>query len=272
MEVFLALGCHLTFDISIVEAVSIINLVCMKSEAAMVLVLRSIIPGLLLWFCFALTGIAIAAPKEAQSKLFASRRLARDRYHRSNLPDPNIPAIGPISSHSSRNFLSIPSNALTERDLLSVLRVGLITNLYIFYRHFYMVSSPSTFRSIDPYTQPLRNMYTFIWQKAVHEWAKLPEQSIVRITYGRILFEVMPIPGEGKTVPWTYLEEVVHMLLIGLTAGLIMFFEGWVSLAPVTVAWLYVVVSMPPGSNGNGLANSSVGDSGRGRVGMTLPG
>ena len=238
----------------------------------MVLILRSFIPGLLLWFCFILTGIVNTAPNKAQSKSFASRRLARDRYHRSNPPDPDIPAIGPIPSHDSRTFVSIRSNALTERDVLPVLRVGLITNLYIFYRKFYMVSSPSTFRSIDPYTQPLRNLYTFIWQNAVHEWAKLPEQSIVRITYGRIIFEVMPIPGEGKTVPWTYLEEVAHTLLIGLTAGLGMFFEGWVSLAPVAVAWLYVVVSMPPGSNGNGLADFSVGDGGRGTPGMTLPG
>lgn len=93
-------------------------------------------------------------------------------------------------------------------------------------------------------TLSLKKTYSEIRRAAINEWAKLPEQSYVRITCGQLI--VIILPPADRTVPWTLVEEASYTLLLMTAAGLGGLVSGmYPAMIASTVVWYYLAVIMP---------------------------
>ena len=149
---------------------------------------------------------------------------------------------------------SIMKRQLNFDQLWSRLRIGTI----------YMVYSVTRVNSLanpnpsppDPFIQYLKEMYSDIRREALSGWARLPEQSYVRVVYGNIIFTVLP-PAD-RMVPWSVVEEISYGLLLLVSAGLGGLITGtYLPMATSVAAWYYVQVIMPvpEGLQGQGAGN-----------------
>lgn len=92
--------------------------------------------------------------------------------------------------------------------------------------------------------QALKTMYSQIRHAAINKWAKLPEQSFLRITCGQLIFIILP-PAD-RTVPWTLVEEVAYTLLLMVAAGLGGLVNGmYAAVAATSVVWYYLAIIAP---------------------------
>lgn len=95
-------------------------------------------------------------------------------------------------------------------------------------------------------TQVLETMYTQIRDLAINNWAKLPEQSFIRILFGNLIFILMPPPD--RTVPWSLLEEIASFLLLAAAAGADALIQGWIPIRlypNFVLVWFYLAVTAP---------------------------
>ncbi|KAL6716782.1 hypothetical protein ACLMJK_004694 [Lecanora helva] len=101
------------------------------------------------------------------------------------------------------------------------------------------------------FLQSLKDMYSEIRRSILNEWAKLPEQSFIRVTFGRLVFTLLP-PAD-RTVPWSVLEEAVYALLLMVSAGLGGLVTGTYLPIATSVAFYYylqVIAPVPEGQIG----------------------
>ena len=90
----------------------------------------------------------------------------------------------------------------------------------------------------------LEKMYTFIRNAAINQWSKLPEQSFVRVVFGKLIFIILP-PAD-RTVPWDVVEELAYMLLVFTAATVDCFLAGWYPfMISSSVVWFYLAVIAP---------------------------
>lgn len=90
----------------------------------------------------------------------------------------------------------------------------------------------------------LKDMYSNVRSAAINEWAKLPEQSLVRIVCKQLILIILP-PAD-RTVPWTLVEEIASTLFIMTAAGMGGLVTGWYpTIISTTVAWFYLAVIAP---------------------------
>ena len=135
-------------------------------------------------------------------------------------------------------------NRLTKRQRLNLqrFRVATIFVLWAFTRTISLVNQSPHIEAST--LQSLKNMYSQIRHAAINEWAKLPQQSVVRITFGRLIFTILP-PAD-RTVPWTEVEEVAYTLLLLVSAGLGGLVTGtYLPIAASGVVWCYLAVIAP---------------------------
>ncbi|KAI4185175.1 MAG: hypothetical protein L6R41_004284 [Letrouitia leprolyta] len=155
-----------------------------------------------------------------------------------------------------------------EHPLLWQIRVGTLYMLHSFNR-MSAILSPS---EPSATTKNLKKMYSDIRRAAINEWARLPEQSYIRVVFGQIVFTLLP-PAD-RTVPWSIVEEVAYSLLLMVSAGLGGFVSGmYFPIATSAAVWYYlqVIAPVPPGTVddsrffGDGFAPGTARGSGGGR-------
>ena len=138
-----------------------------------------------------------------------------------------------------------PSNPLTKRQqnfqqLWNKIRLGTLWIVWGVTR-INAITDPAP---PSPFIQSLKNMYTQIRNAALNEWAKLPEQSSIRIVCGQLIFLLLP-PAD-RTVPWTTVEEIAYSLLLMVSGGLGGLVSGvYVPIVTSVVTFYYLQVVMP---------------------------
>lgn len=137
------------------------------------------------------------------------------------------------------------------------------------YNRITSILNPST---PDKTITNLKKLYSDIRTSVINEWARLPEQSYVRIALGQIIFTL--IPPADRTVPWSIVEEAAYALLLMVSAGLGGFISGmYLPIATSAATWYYlqVIAPMPEGTvdssrfTGDGLVSKPVRPASGGR-------
>ena len=206
---------------------------------------------------------ALIAHIDAVPTQVLNQALPPERLKRHHLPDvwssqlPDLEVIRPSTTtelilhrHSSRplqNSVQYLEKRLQRgpRPVPNPLFIGFVfeTVIYIGYRGCCILGSALGIES-NPLLRLFENMYTRIRNAALNVWAKLPEQSILRITLGKLLFVILP-PAD-RTVPWTLVEEVAHLLLLMTSAGMCFGMAGWYPTRVMNgVVWFYIFVTGP---------------------------
>ena len=206
---------------------------------------------------------ALIAPVNAVPSQVKNQALPPERLERHHLPDvgssqlPDLEVIRPSTTtelilhrHCSRplqNSVQYLEKRLQRgpRPVLNPLFQGFVfeTVIYIGYRGCCILGSALGIES-NPLLRLFENMYTAIRNAALEVWAKLPEQSIVHVAFGKLLFIILP-PAD-RTIPWTLVEEVAHLLLLMTSAGMCFGMAGWYPTRVMNgVVWFYIMVTSP---------------------------
>ncbi|KAL8694773.1 MAG: hypothetical protein Q9218_000619 [Villophora microphyllina] len=156
-----------------------------------------------------------------------------------------------IIEHRASDTSLVKRQRLTLDQLWTRIRIG---TLYLFWSFHRMIALTTS----DPlpqgkFMQNLKRMYSQIRSAAINEWAKLPEQSSVRIVCGQLILTILP-PAD-RTLPWSVVEEVAYSLFLMVSAGLGGLVTGtYLPIATSVAAWYYLQVIQPvlPGQAGVG--------------------